>query len=131
MSGSPWGNGGNDRPSGGGGGSNRPPNIDDLANQFQDNLKKMFPGKKMPGGNKPFLLFGIIILGLWLASGFYRVLPDEQGVVLRFGKYVNQTQHNNKTLIRKGGSAPNGGCSFYGLFRTHSLRDSGKQLFYK
>jgi len=92
MSGSPWGNGGNDRPSGGGGGSNRPPNIDDLANQFQDNLEKMFPGKKMPGGNKPFLLFGIIILGLWLASGFYRVLPDEQGVVLRFGKYVNQTQ---------------------------------------
>ena len=92
MSGSPWGNGGNDRPSGGGGGSNRPPNIDDLANQVQDNLKKMFPGKKMPGGNKPFLLFGIIILGLWLASGFYRVLPDEQGVVLRFGKYVNQTQ---------------------------------------
>jgi len=92
MSGSPWGSGGNGRPSGGGGGNNRTPNIDDLANQFQDNLKKMFPGKKMPGGNKPFLLFGIIILGLWLASGFYRVLPDEQGVVLRFGKYVNQTQ---------------------------------------
>ena len=92
MSGSPWGSGGNGRPTGGGGGNNRTPNIDDLANQFQDNLKKMFPGKKMPGGNKPFLLFGIIILGLWLASGFYRVLPDEQGVVLRFGKYVNQTQ---------------------------------------
>jgi membrane protease subunit HflK len=92
MSGSPWGSGGNDRPSGGGGGNNRPPNIDDLANQFQDSLKKMFPGKKVPGGNRPFFLFGIIILGVWLASGFYRVLPDEQGVVLRFGKYVNQTQ---------------------------------------
>jgi len=92
MSGSPWGNGGNDRPSGNGGGNKRPPNIDDLANQFQDSLKKMFPGKKVPGGNKPILLFGIIIIGLWLASGFYRVLPDEQGVVLRFGKYVNQTQ---------------------------------------
>ena len=93
MSGSPWGSGGNDRPSGNGGGSgNRPPNIDDLANQFQDSLKKMFPGKKVPGGNKPIIIFGIIILGLWLASGFYRVLPDEQGVVLRFGKYVNQTQ---------------------------------------
>ena len=91
MSGSPWGNGGNDRPSGNGGGR-RPPNIDDLAGQFQDSLKKMFPGKKIPGGNKPILLFGIIILGIWLASGFYRVLPDEQGVVLRFGKYVNQTQ---------------------------------------
>ena len=92
MSGSPWGNGGNDRPSGSGGGNRRPPNIDDLAGQFQDSLKKMFPGKKIPGGNKPILLFGIIILGIWLASGFYRVLPDEQGVVLRFGKYVNQTQ---------------------------------------
>ena len=93
MSGSPWGSGGNDRPSGnGGGGGNRPPNIDDLANQFQDSLKKMFPGKKVPGGNKPIIIFGIIILGLWLTSGFYRVLPDEQGVVLRFGKYVNQTQ---------------------------------------
>ena len=93
MSGSPWGGGGNDRPSGnGGGGGNRPPNIDDLANQFQDSLKKMFPGKKVPGGNKPIIIFGVIILGLWLASGFYRVLPDEQGVVLRFGKYVNQTQ---------------------------------------
>ena len=92
MSGSPWGNGGNDRPSGNGGGNRRPPNIDDLAGQFQDSLKKLFPGKKIPGGNKPILLFGIIILGIWLASGFYRVLPDEQGVVLRFGKYVNQTQ---------------------------------------
>ena len=92
MSGSPWGNGGDDRPSGNGGGNRRPPNIDDLAGQFQDSLKKMFPGKKIPGGNKPILLFGIIILGIWLASGFYRVLPDEQGVVLRFGKYVNQTQ---------------------------------------
>ena len=92
MSGSPWGNGGNDRPPGNGGGNRRPPNIDDLAGQFQDSLKKMFPGKKIPGGNKPILLFGIIILGIWLASGFYRVLPDEQGVVLRFGKYVNQTQ---------------------------------------
>ena len=93
MSGSPWGSGGNNRPSGNGGGDgNRPPNIDDLANQFQDSLKKMFPGKKVPGGNKPIIIFGVIILGLWLASGFYRVLPDEQGVVLRFGKYVNQTQ---------------------------------------
>ena len=92
MSGSPWGNGGNDRPPGNGGGNKRPPNIDDLAGQFQDSLKKMFPGKKIPGGNRPILLFGIIILGIWLASGFYRVLPDEQGVVLRFGKYVNQTQ---------------------------------------
>ena len=38
--------------------------------------------------------FGFIAIALavvWLASGFYRVLPDEQGVVLRFGKFVEQT----------------------------------------
>jgi len=29
---------------------------------------------------------------LWLASGFYRVLPDEVGIVLRFGAYNRTTQ---------------------------------------
>jgi len=32
------------------------------------------------------------ILVIWLASGFYRVLPDEVGVVLRFGAYNRTTQ---------------------------------------
>jgi membrane protease subunit HflK len=36
------------------------------------------------------LLVAIAIL-IWLASGFYRVQPDEQGVVLRFGKWVRTT----------------------------------------
>ena len=42
---SPWGNGGNnDGPrQGSGGGGQRPPSIDDLAGQFQDSIKKMFP----------------------------------------------------------------------------------------
>ncbi len=34
----------------------------------------------------------IAIVVLWLASGFYRVLPDEVGVVLRFGAYNRTTQ---------------------------------------
>ena len=34
----------------------------------------------------------IILVLLWLASGLYRVLPDEQGVVLRFGKFIKTTQ---------------------------------------
>src|SRR5947209_17692812 len=29
---------------------------------------------------------------MWAASGFYRVLPDEVGVVLRFGAYNRTTQ---------------------------------------
>ncbi len=97
MANSPWGNGGEDTPPGGGGGSRgsgggrRPPNFDDLAGQFQEQLKKIFP-KNMPGSGKPVFLFIIIVATLWLGSGFYRVLPDEQGVVIRFGKYVTQTQ---------------------------------------
>lgn len=34
----------------------------------------------------------IAILLIWLASGFYQVQPSEQGVVLRFGKYVDTTE---------------------------------------
>ena len=67
---SPWGNGGsNNGPSqgsGGGsesGGGQRPPSIDDLAGQFQDSLKKIFPGgTNIPGGKKPIGLFIIIAL---------------------------------------------------------------------
>ncbi len=31
------------------------------------------------------------ILLIWLASGFYQIQPSEQGVVLRFGRYVDTT----------------------------------------
>lgn len=37
------------------------------------------------------LIIGVLVL-LWLASGFYQVQPSEQGVVLRFGKYVDTTE---------------------------------------
>lgn len=33
----------------------------------------------------------LIILAIWLASGFYQVEPNEQGVVMRFGSYVDTT----------------------------------------
>jgi len=32
------------------------------------------------------------VLALWGFSGFFRVEPDELGVVLRFGKYVRDVQ---------------------------------------
>ena len=35
-------------------------------------------------------VIGFFVL-LWLISGFYQVSPSEQGVVLRFGKYINTT----------------------------------------
>ena len=86
--GSPWGS-----PPGGGNGSGRgptPPDIDEIIRKIQSTINKFLPGGR--SGGKPVILI-IAALGLiWLASGLYRVLPDEQGVVLRFGKFVSTTQ---------------------------------------
>jgi len=87
--GSPWGSppGGN----GSGRGGQRPPNIDEVIEKIQKLINKFIPGGKS-GGSKP-IIFGLILLFvLWAFSGLYRVLPDEQGVVLRFGKFVTTTQ---------------------------------------
>ena len=86
---SPWGS----PPGGGNGGFRRgpiPPDIDEIIKKIQNTINKFTGGGK--GGSKP-ILFGLIILVVvWSLSGLYRVLPDEQGVVLRFGKFVNTTQ---------------------------------------
>jgi membrane protease subunit HflK len=37
-------------------------------------------------------LAALAVLALWGFSGFFRVEPDEFGVVLRFGKYVRNVQ---------------------------------------
>jgi len=89
---SPWGTPpGGEGPSGNGSGTTRePPSLDDLIKNFQKNINKFSGGKS--GGSKPFVLGFIILVLLYVASGLYRVLPDEQGVVLRFGKYVHTTQ---------------------------------------
>jgi modulator of FtsH protease HflK len=87
--GSPWGT-----PPGGGNGSGRgptPPDVDKIIREFQEKIKKFLPGGSSSGGRQTILV--LLILGfVWLASGLYRVLPDEQGVVLRFGKFIKTTQ---------------------------------------
>ena len=86
--GSPWGSssGGN----GSGRGGQRPPNIDEVIEKIQKLINKFTGGGS--GGSKP-IIFGLILLAvIWAFSGLYRVLPDEQGVVLRFGKFINTTQ---------------------------------------
>ena len=90
---SPWGSppGGK----GGGNGSGRrqaPPNIDELIAKLQKLIGGFIPGGKGTGGARPFFLGIGILIVLWALSGLYRVLPDEQGVVLRFGKFVSTTQ---------------------------------------
>ena len=87
--GSPWGT-----PPGGGNGSGRgprPPDIDAIIREIQKKINRFLPGGSSSGG-KPIALILIIIGFVWLASGLYRVLPDEQGVVLRFGKFIKTTQ---------------------------------------
>ena len=87
---SPWGapNKSNKQPS-----PNNPGDMEDLAKKFQDGLKNMFGGSsKTPDAKKPISLFIIGAIAVWALSGFYRVDADEQGVVLRFGKYTNMTQ---------------------------------------
>ncbi|MBZ0216189.1 MAG: FtsH protease activity modulator HflK, partial [Fimbriimonadaceae bacterium] len=49
----------------------------------------MLPGGSV-GGRGIIILITALIL-VWLASGFYRVQPDEQGVVLRFGEFIKST----------------------------------------
>ena len=88
--GSPWGAppGGN---GGSRGGSQRPPNIDEVIEKLQKLINNFIPGGKV-GGGRP-IIFGLILLVVvWAFSGLYRVLPDEQGVVLRFGKFISTTQ---------------------------------------
>ncbi len=90
---SPWGT----PPGGGGGGGNggfrkgpTPPNIDEVISKLQSIINRFLGGGK--GGAKPIIIGLIILLIVWTLSGLYRVLPDEQGVVLRFGKFVKTTQ---------------------------------------
>ncbi|OCW75913.1 membrane protein [Pelagibacteraceae bacterium GOM-A1] len=89
---SPWGT-----PPGGGGSGNggfrkgpTPPNIDEIISKLQSIINRFLGGGK--GGAKPIIIGLIILLIVWTLSGLYRVLPDEQGVVLRFGKFVKTTQ---------------------------------------
>ncbi|MGA8398301.1 MAG: FtsH protease activity modulator HflK, partial [Stellaceae bacterium] len=67
----------------------RPPDFEEMLRRGQDRFRRLLPSGRGSGS-----LIGIIVavvIGLWLASGFYRVEPDEVGVVLRFGAYNRTT----------------------------------------
>jgi membrane protease subunit HflK len=96
---SPWGSGGGSSGGGGrgqgpwgagGGGGQRPPDLEDMLRRGQDKLRTMMPGGA--GSSRGIVLILLIAVAIWLASGFYRVQPDEQGVVLRFGAFTRTTQ---------------------------------------
>jgi membrane protease subunit HflK len=95
--GGPW--GGGPWGSGSGGGGKEPPDLDEILRRGQDRMRRVMRGGGGGGGNGAGGIGGgvprtfLFLLGLLLLAGvafygfFYRVNPDEQGIVLRFGKY--------------------------------------------
>ncbi len=87
--GGPWGQPPRNTGSGGGGGPT-PPDLEELLRRSQDRLRSVLPGGG--GGRKmnPLVIVGILVIIVAIvAYNFFtfRVQPDEQGVVLLFGKY--------------------------------------------
>ncbi len=81
----PWGGGGGGN--GGGTGGQMPPELERLLDQLRA-LARRFLG----GGSAGLAVVALVaVAALWLATGIYRVEPDEQGLVLRFGAYVGST----------------------------------------
>lgn len=73
----PWGPNGGNVP--------QPPDIDKIIQAFRERLSANMPGGKL------WPLFAGILFLLWMATGVYVVAPDEKGVVVRFGRYVETT----------------------------------------
>jgi len=90
QGGGPWGSGGGGKgPWGSGpqpsGGGSSPPDLEELLRRSQDKLRTVLPGGNL--GGKGVLLLVLAALAVWGISGFYRVDPNEYGVVLRFGAF--------------------------------------------
>ncbi len=78
----PWGN--NNKNNNRGNGDNE---LDALVKMFEK-MFSSFGGGDNGSGSKVFI--ALVFVGLvvvWLSSGFYRVQPDEHGVILRFGEW--------------------------------------------
>jgi len=67
----------------------RPPDLEEFLRRSQDKLRNLLPGNL---GGRSVALIALAAVVLWGFSGFFRVEPDELGVVLRFGKFVREVQ---------------------------------------
>ena len=65
-------------------------NIDSIFVDFFSKIKKTFFNS--PNNKKNFMFGWLLLLIIWIFSGFYKVNANEQGVVLRYGKWVRTTQ---------------------------------------
>jgi modulator of FtsH protease HflK len=95
QGGGPWGSGGGSKGPWGSGqppSGPTPPDLEEFLRRSQDKLRTvlMLPGGSL--GGKGLSLILLAAIAIWGFSGFFRVDPDELGVVLRFGKYVREVQ---------------------------------------
>jgi modulator of FtsH protease HflK len=67
----------------------RPPDLEEFLRRSQDKLRSFMPGNL---GSRGIALIALVAVALWGFSGFFRVEPDELGVVLRFGKFTREVQ---------------------------------------
>ncbi len=86
-----------------GGGNQGPPDLDEVWRNFQKKFGGIFgkgggrPGSESgaPMGPKHLgggaIILGALILGIWIASGWYIVNEGQNGVVIRFGKFAEIT----------------------------------------
>src|SRR6201998_4342306 len=88
QTGGPWGSGPRGPWSSGPQGQGpKSPDLEEFLRRGQDRLRGLTPGNL---GGRGFALIAVAGLVLWGFSGFFRVEPDELGVVLRFGQFVRE-----------------------------------------
>jgi modulator of FtsH protease HflK len=70
-------------------GGPKPPDLEEFLRRSQDRLRDWMPGNL---GGRGIALIALAAVALWGFSGFFRVEPDEIGVVLRFGQFIREVQ---------------------------------------
>src|SRR5436305_12451756 len=93
QGGGPWGSGGGSKGPWGSGqppSGPTPPDLEEFLRRSQDRLRTVLPGGSL--GGKGMGLIVLAAIAIWGFSGFFRVDPDELGVVLRFGQYVRDAK---------------------------------------
>src|SRR5687767_438148 len=100
-----WGRGsrGPDGSRGPGGGNQGPPDLDELWRNFNRRLSELFGRRRRDGGDEPPTppsgralgggagVITLLVIAVWLASGFYIVNEGTRGVVLTFGRFSQET----------------------------------------